>query len=148
MSSIHMILHPTDFSPPSEHAFHLACALARDQHARLVALHVLEQPVIAYSGVAMAPPIPPPADQMTALRAQLDQLQAPFPGLEVEHRLLEGAPVTAILQVADELKCDLIVMGTHGRTGLGRMLMGSVAEQVLRNAKGPVLTVKAPLSRE
>ena len=145
MTTIHVILHPTDFSAPSEHAFHLACALARDQRARLVALHILERPVIVYSGVAMAPPISLPVDQVKALRAQLEQLQSPFPGIEVEHRLLEGDPVTAILQVADDLKCDLIVMGTHGRTGLGRLLIGSVAEQVLRNAKCPVLAMKTPI---
>jgi nucleotide-binding universal stress UspA family protein len=62
----------------------------------------------------------------------------------LEHRLVEGDAATVILQVATEIKCDLIVMGTHGRTGLSRLLMGSVAEQVVRNASCPVLTVKTP----
>jgi len=60
----------------------------------------------------------------------------------VEHRLGEGDPATVILEVAEETGAGLIVMGTHGRTGLGRLVMGSVAEQVLRTAPCPVLTVR------
>jgi nucleotide-binding universal stress UspA family protein len=64
----------------------------------------------------------------------------------VETRLVIAAhPAAEILLVAQEIRCDLIVMGTHGRTGLGRMLSGSVAEEVLRRASCPVLTVKTPL---
>lgn len=148
MSSIQIILHPTDFSACSEHAFRLACSLARDQKARLIVLHVLERPVIAYGGVAMAPPPPPPISEREAARAQLNQIQAPFPGLAIERRLEEGDADTAILQVAEELKSDLIVIGTHGRTGLKRLLMGSVAEKVVRTAKCPVLTVKTPILEE
>jgi hypothetical protein len=59
--------------------------------------------------------------------------------------LLVGDPASAILRVTQELPADLIVMGTHGRTGLGRLLMGSVAEQVVRKAPCPVVTVKTPL---
>jgi nucleotide-binding universal stress UspA family protein len=58
--------------------------------------------------------------------------------------LEEGDPVTQILRIAGEENCELIVMGIHGRTGLGRLLMGSVAEQVVRRAPCPVLTVKMP----
>jgi hypothetical protein len=60
----------------------------------------------------------------------------------------KGDPAEEILRVAEETKCDLIMIGTHGRTGLGRLLMGSVAEQVVRKAHCPVLTVKAPLQTE
>jgi universal stress protein A len=148
MSSVQIILHPTDFSTCSEHAFHLACSLGRDQRARLIILHVLERPVIVYTGVAMAPPAPPPVVERQAARAQLDQIQAPFSGLAIERRFEEGDPATGILHVAEELKSDLIVMGTHGRTGLGRLLMGSVAEKVVRMAKCPVLTVKTPMPEE
>jgi nucleotide-binding universal stress UspA family protein len=63
----------------------------------------------------------------------------------VEHWIFQGDPATEILAAAEKIKCDLIVMGTHGRTGLGRLLMGSVAEQVVRKAPCPVLTVKTPL---
>ena len=62
----------------------------------------------------------------------------------MDTRVHEGDPATQIVRVAQETRCDLIVLGTHGRTGLGRLLMGSVAEQVLRKAPCPVLTVKTP----
>jgi nucleotide-binding universal stress UspA family protein len=139
MLPIHTILHPTDFSDRSEHAFRVACALARDYDARLVVLHVDNLPLALY-GDALA--MPRPDDYQDRLREQLNDLRAP--GVEVEHRLNEGNPVTEILGAAEEVNADLVVMGTHGRTGLGRLLMGSVAEQVLRQAPCPVLTVRAP----
>jgi nucleotide-binding universal stress UspA family protein len=64
----------------------------------------------------------------------------------VERRLVIGDPALEILDEAQESKVDLIVMGTHGRSGLGRLLMGSVAESVVRKAACPVLTVKAPIA--
>jgi nucleotide-binding universal stress UspA family protein len=147
MLQIRTILHPTDFSTRSGHAFELACSLARDRTARLIVLHVLERPLIAYTGVMMAPPPPPPREEeRQAVREQLLRIQATDPNVHSEHRLEEGDASTAILQVAQEAKCDLIVMGTHGRTGLARLLMGSVAEKIVRGAHCPVLTVKIPLS--
>jgi len=146
MFPISTVLHPTDFSPRSEQAFQVACSLARDAGARLIVLHVLERPVIVHSGVAMAPPEPPPPEaERRARLEQLHQVRPAHPAVAVEHRLEEGDPATAILQVATEAGCGLIVMGTHGRTGLGRLLMGSVAEKVVRGATCPVLTVKTPL---
>jgi quercetin dioxygenase-like cupin family protein len=62
----------------------------------------------------------------------------------VEHRVAEGDPADEILLLTESLRCDLVVMGTHGRTGLGRFLAGSVAEEVLRKAVCPVLVVKTP----
>jgi nucleotide-binding universal stress UspA family protein len=70
------------------------------------------------------------------------RLQAPNSGVEIDRRLTDGDPYAEILRVAQECSCDLIVMGTHGRTGLRRLLMGSVAEKVVRHAPWPVLTVK------
>jgi nucleotide-binding universal stress UspA family protein len=114
----------------------------------LLVLHVLERPVFVYTGVLMAPPPPPAADEREAVRAKLQRIQAPDGAVRVEHFLEEGDPATGILQAAQERKCDLIVMGTHGRTGLGRVLLGSVAEKVVRGASCPVLTVKAPMPCE
>ncbi len=146
MLPIRTILHPTDFSERSANAFEVACSLARDSGARLIVLHVLERPVIAYTGVAMAPPAPGPSEEeRKALLKRLKQVQPQAPAVAVEHRLEQGDPTIGILQVAQETGCDLIVIGTHGRTGLGRLLLGSVAEQVLRKAPCPVLTVKTPL---
>ncbi len=142
MLALQTILHPTDFSDRSDYAFRLACSLARDYNAHLVIVHVLAPPVIGYGeGV-----IPPEPDLMRAeARHQLASLAAPSE-LRVERQVIEGDPVTEILQVADEVDADLIVMGTHGRTGMGRFFMGSIAEQVLRRASCPVLTLKMPFT--
>lgn len=145
MLAIQTILHPTDFSPRSEAAFRVACALARDYGARLLVLHVLERPLFIYSGVMAAPPDPEPsAEERRAVREKLSRVTPPDDSIAVEHLLVEGDPSTAILQVSQEHRCDLIVVGSHGRTGLTRLLLGSVAEQVLRKAACPVLTVTGP----
>jgi nucleotide-binding universal stress UspA family protein len=140
MLPIHTILHPTDFSERSAYALHLACALARDHGARLVLLHVFERPSMVY-----AEGITPADDMLNEKKAEFDQLTVPNVGGGIpERRLVEGDPASEILDIAREIAADLIVMGTHGRTGLSRFLMGSVAEQVVRKAGCPVLTVKAP----
>jgi nucleotide-binding universal stress UspA family protein len=145
MLPIKVILHPTDFSPRSQHAFQLACMLARDTGVRLIVLHVQERPIIVYPGVPMAPTAPPPSEEdRQAVLNQLHTIRPPDATITVEHMLEEGDPATAILAVTEETDCDLIVMGTHGRSGLGRLLMGSVAEKVMRGATCPVLTVKTP----
>jgi nucleotide-binding universal stress UspA family protein len=141
MFPVHTILFPTDFSEPSLAAFPMACSLARDLGARLVILYV----------------VPPPLghDELEARRDPdtyfkgfwklLRDLQPPNQDIAVEHRLEEGKAETVILQVAQDLPAGLIVLGTHGRTGLPHLLMGSVAEQVVRRAACPVLTVRTPL---
>lgn len=141
MLPVHTILHPTDFSDRSQYAFWLACALARDYGARLIVLHVVTLPTVIYGeGVVLLDP----GEQRAAAQERLDQLQVPRGDVRAERWLAEGGAVEEILRVAQETSTDLIVMGTHGRTGLGRLLMGSVAEQVVRKASCPVLTVKAP----
>jgi nucleotide-binding universal stress UspA family protein len=139
----HTLLHPTDFSDRSEYASRLACLLARDYGARLVVVHVAVPPVVVY-GEGVVPPEP----EVFRAQAQekLDRLEAPGAELRLERRLAEGDPVTEILHLAQEIGADLIVMGTHGRTGLSRLLMGSVAEQVVRQAPCPVLTVRMPFA--
>jgi nucleotide-binding universal stress UspA family protein len=146
MMTIQTILHPTDFSPRSEQALHLACSFARDHGARLIVLHVMERPVFVHSGIMDASVVRGHEDDRNAVQEQLRQIRSPDPTVPVTHRLEEGDVAAAILQVAQESRCDLIVMGTHGRTGLRRLLMGSVAEQVVRKARCPVLTVKVPFS--
>jgi len=146
MLAVHTILHPTDLSDRSQYAFWLAGALSRDYGARLIVLHVAEVPATAYGGVEAAPLLvsTDPEGLLAAAQKQLDRLQAPQANLRLERRVEQGIPVSEILRVAQETKADLIVMGTHGRTGLRRLLMGSVAEQVVRRAPCPVLTVKTP----
>jgi nucleotide-binding universal stress UspA family protein len=146
MLPIQTVLYPTDFSEHSDYAFQLACSLARDYGACLFVLHVLERPLLAYTGVMTAPPSPPPsAEERQAVQEKLHRIGPADPTIRVEHLLEEGDPAMAILQVAQERQCDLIVLGTHGRGGLGRLLMGSVAEQVVRKASCPVLTARTPI---
>ncbi|MBL8796775.1 MAG: universal stress protein [Planctomycetia bacterium] len=141
MLAIHNILHPTDFSERSDHAFKLACALARDHGALLTIAHVLAPPVVVpVDGVV--PVIP--EDLEDQARARLLQVVPTDPKVRVERKLVLGDASHEIIALANQLRCDLIVLGTHGRTGLGRLLMGSVAETVLRKAECPVLTVKLP----
>ncbi len=142
MLPVRTVLHPTDFSDSSAAAFRLACSLARDYGARLIVLHVAQPPVVAF-GEGVIPPNP--AEVEDQLRERLQQMRAGNPKVRLEHHLVEGDAAAEILRAAGEFQCDVIVMGTHGRTGLGRLLMGSVAEQVLRKAPCPVLTVKIPV---
>jgi nucleotide-binding universal stress UspA family protein len=143
MFPIQTIVHPTDFSERADCAFQLACMLARDYAARLVVLHVAQPPVTGLGGLEAVPP-GPEEYTMEALEERLRQMQSPYAAVRVEYRLREGDIAREILDAAEETPCDLIVMGTHGRTGLSRLLMGSVAEQVVRSAPCPVLTVKTP----
>jgi nucleotide-binding universal stress UspA family protein len=144
MLAIRTILHPTDFSPLSDYAFRLACSLARDHGARLLVLHVQPPEVLLAESPYVLPP--DPEQILEHWLEQLHELKSPDPTVAVEHILREGNPSAEILRTARENDCDLIVMGTHGRTGVPRLLMGSVAEQVLRKAACPVLTVKGSVT--
>jgi nucleotide-binding universal stress UspA family protein len=141
MTRIQKILHPTDFSENAGHAFTLACSLARDFGARLILAHVHPPPFEAPT--ELAPP-PAPGVPPKAPREKLKALRPEDPKVAVEHYFRVGDEAEEIIRLAEEEGCDLIVMGTQGRTALGRLLMGSVAEQVLRRAPCPVLTVKQP----
>jgi len=141
MLPLRTILHPTDFSEQSDYAFWMACLLAQDYETRLIALHVTE-PTVIYG--EFGPYVRESETDREELNRRLRQLQASDPKVFVEHYLREGDPVEEILRAAEQTRCDLIVMGSHGRTGLNRLLMGSVAEQVMRWAPCPVLVVKSP----
>lgn len=145
MLPIHTILHPTDFSQYSEYAFQLACSLARDHGAKLIVLHVVPPPqMVVYEGMPISQPAP--TLYREGAEERLKQIKPADPEVKIEYRLEEGPPAPEILRVAKETKADLIVMGTHGWTGLARLLMGSIAEQVVRKAPCPVLTLKAPFT--
>lgn len=141
MLGIRTILHPTDFSPLAKRALEVACSLAQDYKARLVLLHVHDPP----APIGELVPTEPPNVRDYLLR-ELNALHAPA-DIAVERRLEIGSIVEGVLCVATETKSDLIVIGTHGRGGLGRMLLGSVAEAVLRQSPCMVLTVKGEPSR-
>jgi nucleotide-binding universal stress UspA family protein len=143
MIPVRAILHPTDFSERSRQALAVARALARDHGARLIVLHVA--PIdIAYGGTIAAPV--DPRYYQDALDEEMAALRTSDLPSPVEPLLLRGEPAAEIVRAAQEHGCDLIVIGTHGRTGLPRLLLGSVAEGVMRRAQCPVLTVKSPVA--
>jgi nucleotide-binding universal stress UspA family protein len=143
MLPIHTILHPTDFSVRAKSAFDLACAIGRDYEARVVVLHV--EPPRMMGGEVHAL-ITRPEEIDSELQAALDKLQPHDLDTKIERVLRKGDAAHEILRMAKEISSDVIVMGTHGRTGLSRLLMGSVAESVSRKADCPVLTVKHPFA--
>jgi len=146
VTAFRTILCPTDFSELSGEAFHLAAALARDHGARLVVLHVAAPPPgVNYAEMEKA--LARPDGCRRELEDRLRGYAAPA-GVAVEHRLAEGEPAAEVLRAAEDVGCDLIVMGTHGRTWLRRALMGSIAEQVVRRAPCPVLTISGPARRD
>jgi nucleotide-binding universal stress UspA family protein len=144
MLPIRTILHPTDFSEPSEHACRLAASLARDQGARLVLLHVVS-PTALTEEMSFQAPADDPHQPVWEAFGRLESSNPCLRDLDVRKLVEVGDPLSVILRTAQDSSSDLIVMGTHGRTGLSHLLMGSVAEQVVRKATCPVLTVKTPL---
>jgi nucleotide-binding universal stress UspA family protein len=143
MLHIDRILHPTDFSEHSRYALRLAASLARDHGAHLIVLHVVATlgPELVSYGEAVSEL--EPESYQRKLWEDLRRIKSPDPSIPLEHLLAEGDPALEITRVAEESGCGMIVMATHGLTGLQRLLMGSVAEQVMRKATCPVLIVKA-----
>jgi nucleotide-binding universal stress UspA family protein len=132
------ILHPTDYSTASRRAFELACRVALERGSRLIVMHVAP-PVTMSIGLAPPPPLPP--GYRGAWESRLRMLLPTNPGVRVEYRLEEGDVPSAILRVARESNCDLIVMAGRTRTWLQRMVFGSVAADVESKAPCPVLRV-------
>jgi nucleotide-binding universal stress UspA family protein len=146
---VRSILVPTDFSECARHAVPVAAELARLLGARVMCLHVVEPAVQPVGWTPVAEPMP-----ATELGERLEETAArdlpafskseEFAGLEVEDLLAHGEPAAEIVRVAEERGAGLIVVSSHGRTGLGRILFGSTAESVVRHARCPVLVVKPP----
>jgi len=142
--NVNLVLCPVDFSEPGNAALHFASVLASEAGARLLIVHV-EETLPEYPadidgfGMGVA------ESNRKRSADQLASIQPTIKGVEFEQRILKGVPGREILRFAEKEKVDLIVMGTHGRRGLSRLLMGSVAEWVVRRAKCPVLTVRQPV---
>jgi nucleotide-binding universal stress UspA family protein len=144
MNPIRKILVPTDFSPHAQEAFRVAHELAKAIGASVVVFHVSRPPVVVSDGDRLLSA----ATQAGAqdVWEELRKIQAKDPAVHVEHEVIVAdRPGSAhILRILQERGCDLIVMGTHGRTGLGHLLFGSMTEDVVRRAHCPVMVVKAP----
>jgi len=137
MIRIKKIVYPTDFSSYSNQAYFHAIALAEIHGASLTVLYV-------YSPEVKTPVSSAQDDPRRYWQDQLEQIRPVNPRIPVQHVCLEGNPAGEIVRYCREVNADVIVMGTHGRTGVERMLMGSTAEKVLRDASCSVLVVKLP----
>lgn len=141
------ILWPTDLSSMTKVLFPHAVRLARRSGGRLIILHVLSPPALhavpvlsaaAWEGVGQENR----ALAQTKLKRLTNHLKAKLPRTRLKCLLAKGDPAAEILRTAWRLKCDLILIGTHGRSGSAHLLVGSVADKVLRMAPCPVLTVQ------
>lgn len=144
----HRVLHPTDFSKASNAAFAKSLAEARTNRGERVLVHVLS-PVIPMTGAGEAYVTPRVYEQMNKAarvwaQKQLDRLLAKAKAVRVRARgmVLEGVTHEQIVRAAKRQRADVIVMGTHGRTGVARFFLGSVAARVTAMASCPVLTVR------
>ena len=145
------ILVPHDFSPCADRALHLAMELARVHRAGVTLLHVSDLPADLAGDTFIEPPGEGRALVIAdyATRGALRRLEMIAEPLRREHldvttKAVTGAPTDAILGAARDLGADLLVVGTHGRTGLSHWWLGSVAEELVRRAAIPVLTVRFP----
>jgi nucleotide-binding universal stress UspA family protein len=136
--AISTILYPTDLGELAEEAFAMACSLASVSGARLVVAHVYPPPICHGEVVARREPDGYEED----LWRLLQRYKPANSSVAVEYRLIEGEAADEIVRLAQEEACDLIVLGTEGRKGLTRLLMGSIAEEILRHAPCPVLTIR------
>ncbi|NOU33889.1 MAG: universal stress protein [Polyangiaceae bacterium] len=138
------VLVPTDFSEHAERATDYACELARKLGARVILLHAYALPSVGFPesigfGAELTGRVVTVAEE--ALRAAKDRRQAS--GVEIVTVAKEGDPRDLILGTIDEHRADLVCMGTHGRRGLARAMLGSVAEEIVRHAPCAVLTLRA-----
>ena len=130
------ILFPTDFSTASDAALVHAEVLAKQSGARLLIVHV-EEPPLAYGGGELYYGIPEPDSER--ILTMLEDVRPRDPAVPFAHKLTMGDPAGEIVRLATEEQAEMIVLGTHGRTGMVRLLMGSVAEAIVRRSPCPVL---------
>jgi universal stress protein A len=143
MQRFRRILCPIDFSPPSQAALDAALEMARQYDATLTLLHVHQPAAVVPDGVVIMPPaaLQGMFDAGDKLLARWREV-AEGHGVKTSTTTRLGGPADEILRVARDEQHDLIVIGTHGRTGLKHVILGSVAERVVRGASCPVLTVR------
>jgi nucleotide-binding universal stress UspA family protein len=150
MLTVRRILVPTDFSAPSHAALDMAIELGRRFGAELTLMHAHQVPAYLYPEGMMPLSADIVADLERSIIAELGRLAARASAAGVAATTCHsiGVAVDEIVRAAAELPADLIVMGTHGRTGIRHALLGSVAEKVVRRAPCPVLTVRPGVQSE
>lgn len=140
-----ILLVATDFSVAGEAALDQALGLAAKLGAKVYVLHAYQLPVIGFPESAVVPTAEIASRVLTWAQGELAACVArrEGSGVEIVPILRQADPRDAVLAVAEEIAADLIVMGTHGRRGIARALIGSVAESVVRTSPVPVMTVHA-----
>ena len=139
------LLVPVDFGEPSEAALSYAVELAEKIGARLVVMHAYELPVYGFPDGALVASADVAARVMAGAQAGLDGMVERFRGrARLDTVLRQGIAWEEVRSVCEEVHADMIIMGTHGRTGLARALIGSVTEKVIRTSNKPVLTIHVP----
>ena len=146
MSRLNRILAPVDFSEFSDVALRYATEFAVRFDAELHLLNVIQNPTfLSPDPTLLTGAIGEFSEQLADFaRKKLDEIELPFEPSRQQRTIREGAPVVEIVRYARENQIDLIVLGTHGRSGLSHVFLGSVAENVVRKAPCPVLTVRHP----
>ena len=146
MIEIKRILVPTDLSEYAHHALTYAAELASAYDAALYLLHVVD---LQWNNAVGSADFPGPVGDMLpriteTAEKDLDEIKEKIEGIEVNASIVTGSPHVEIVRFAREWKVDVIVLATHGRTGLSHALIGSVAEKVVQMAPCPVLSIKHP----
>lgn len=144
MPAIHTLLVPVDFSETSEAALEYAVSLARPLGARIVVMHAYELPIYGFPDGALVASVEVATRLMNSAQVGLDGMVSRYRGqARIDTVLRQGVPWEEVHAVAEDVGADLVVIGTHGRRGIARALIGSVAEKILRTSTRPVLTVHA-----
>jgi nucleotide-binding universal stress UspA family protein len=131
---IKTLLHPTDLTEASRHAFDVACQIVAGRGARIVVLHVVPPPNRHSTEVVTGNPL-----------AGFSEIA---PDVAIDTRVEKGDPADVILRTAEDVKCDIIVMGIHGRTGLSHWLTRHVVDDVVQRAACAVLTLRSPFPEQ
>jgi universal stress protein A len=136
------LLVPVDFSDHSLEAVRVASMLAAETKATIVLAHVWQPPPAYPDGLSWASVM---VDHEREAEHQLQQVVPTRLDVTCQRRLLVGDPAIELVKLADELPADMVIVGTHGRTGIARWVLGSVAEELMRRAHCPVLVCKLPV---
>jgi nucleotide-binding universal stress UspA family protein len=142
------ILFPTDFSEFNDAALEFASRLAAESGAILYIVHADDMEQVAAVMFDTGYPFPGDVETRRELHRKLEKVVPTERGVKYQHCYLRGTATGEIVEFAEQQGIDLLVMASHGRTGLRRLLMGSTAEKVMRQAPCPVLIVKQPATEE